>query len=55
MRKIAGANPEHEDWVFVEWSRDAADDPFTMLAEGAVCESCHSGVAGQDYVFTNNG
>jgi hypothetical protein len=54
MRKVAGANPEHDDWVFVEWSREAAGDPFTKLAEGAVCESCHSGVAGQDYVFTEN-
>lgn len=52
MRKIAGANPEHHDWVFVEWARDAADARFTKLAEGAVCESCHSGVADQDYVFT---
>jgi hypothetical protein len=53
MRKLEGRNPEHNDWVFVEWERDAADAPFTLLAEGAVCESCHSGVAGQDYVFTN--
>jgi len=52
MRKVAGANPEHRDWVFVEWSRDAAGDPFSKLAEGAVCEACHSGVADQDYVFT---
>jgi hypothetical protein len=52
MRKIAGANPEHADWVFVEWARDAAGRPFTKLAEGAVCESCHGGVAGRDYVFT---
>jgi hypothetical protein len=53
MRKLEGANPEHNDWVFIEWTRDSATAPFTKLAEGAVCESCHSGVAGQDYVFTN--
>jgi hypothetical protein len=54
MRKLAGANPEHDDWVFVEWSRNAAGDPFTKLAEGAVCESCHAGAAGGDYVFTQD-
>jgi hypothetical protein len=52
MRKTKGANPEHNDWVFVEWARDAANEPFTELASGGVCEGCHSGVAGQDYVFT---
>lgn len=52
MRKVPGANPDHNDWVFVEWTRDSRDAPFTELARGAVCESCHSGVAGQDYVFT---
>jgi hypothetical protein len=52
MRKVAGANPGHNDWVFVEWTRESADAPFTELARGGVCESCHSGVADQDYVFT---
>jgi len=52
MRKVPGANPDHNDWVFVEWTRESADAPFTELARGGVCESCHSGVADQDYVFT---
>jgi hypothetical protein len=52
MRKIEGANPDHNDWVFVEWVRDSPDAPFRKLAEGAVCEACHSGVAENDYVFT---
>ena len=52
MRKLEGWNPEVNDWVFVEWSREAAGSPFTELASGGVCESCHAGVAGQDYVFT---
>lgn len=52
MRKVPGRNPDHNDWVFVEWTRESRDAPFTELARGAVCESCHSGVAGQDYVFT---
>jgi len=53
MRKVPGSNPSHNDWVFVEWTRDSRDEPFTELARGAVCESCHSGVAPQDYVFTS--
>lgn len=52
MRKVPGSNPDHNDWQFVEWTRDSRDEPFTELARGGVCESCHSGVAGQDYVFT---
>lgn len=52
MRKVPGSNPAHNDWVFVEWTRESRDARFTELARGAVCESCHSGVAPQDYVFT---
>jgi hypothetical protein len=52
MRKEAGANPEHNDWVFVEWSRDAADAEFTELASGGICTSCHVGARDTDYVFT---
>jgi hypothetical protein len=52
MRKVAGANPEHNDWVFVEWTRDAEAETFTELARGEVCTSCHAGVADRDYVFT---
>ncbi len=52
MRKVPGSNPDHNDWVFVEWTRESRDAPFTELARGSVCESCHSGVAPQDYVFT---
>ena len=52
MRKLEGENPEVNDWVFVEWAREEAGAPFTELASGGVCESCHGGVASQDYVFT---
>jgi hypothetical protein len=52
MRKIEGADPEHNDWVFVEWAREAGGEAFTELASGAVCSSCHVGAADQDYVFT---
>jgi len=52
MRKVERANPAHADWVFTEWTRESPEARFTLLARGAVCESCHSGVAEQDYVFT---
>jgi hypothetical protein len=52
MRKELGANPDHNDWVFVEWAREAADEPFSVLAEGAVCSSCHLQARSTDYVFT---
>jgi len=52
MRKEPGANPDHNDWVFVEWAREAADEPFSVLAEGAVCSSCHMQARDTDYVFT---
>ena len=52
MRKLEGRNPAHNDWVFVEWARESPGQPFTELASGGVCESCHSGVADRDYVFT---
>jgi Cytochrome P460 len=52
MRKLEGMDPEHNDWVFVEWDRGAASDDFEILARDDVCTGCHSGVADQDYVFT---
>ena len=52
MRKQPGRNPDHNDWVFIEWTRDAANEPFTELARGDVCTSCHVGASERDYVFT---
>jgi hypothetical protein len=52
MRKRAGADPEHNDWVFVEFTREAADARYGLQAEGAVCWSCHVGAEATDYVFT---
>ena len=51
MRKIAGADPAHGDWEFVEYARESADAPFTVLARDAVCWRCHSGAAGSDWVW----
>ncbi len=52
MRKEAGAQPDHNDWVWVEWTRDSADGEFGEIASGAVCYSCHMGARDTDYVFT---
>lgn len=52
MRKEKGANPEHNDWVMVEWVRDAPDAEFEEIASGSVCTSCHMQARDTDYVFT---
>jgi hypothetical protein len=52
MRKRKSADPAHNDWIFVEYAREAAGDPFRELARGAVCYGCHVGAAESDYVWT---
>jgi hypothetical protein len=52
MRKERGADPAHNDWVFVEYTREAANARYGLQAEGAVCYGCHVGAADRDYVFT---
>ena len=52
MRKERGADPEHNDWVFVEYVRDAARERYRELARDAVCWGCHASALDLDYVFT---
>jgi Cytochrome P460 len=52
MRKERGADPAHNDWVFVEYTRERRGDRFREIASGAVCWSCHMGALDSDYVFT---
>jgi Cytochrome P460 len=52
MRKERGADPAHNDWLFIEYTRVNKKDPFSELARGAVCTSCHVGAEGADYVWT---
>jgi Cytochrome P460 len=52
MRKTAGADPAHNDWTFVEYTRASAGERFTETASGTVCWSCHIGAKATDYVFT---
>ena len=52
MRKKKGSNPEHNDWEFIEYTRNAPDEDFSVLAEGRICWGCHARVEDIDYVFT---
>lgn len=51
MRKIKGFNRQHNDWQFIEWSRNSAGERFSELARGQVCYSCHVGARSRDYVW----
>lgn len=52
MRKKAGADPEHNDWEFIEYTRNAPDTEFRVIASGRICWGCHARVEDIDYVFT---
>lgn len=54
MRKIAGSDPEHGDWQFIEWKRDSAGESFATDAslQDATCWGCHGLVEEDDWVFT---
>ena len=52
MRKVAGADPEHNDWEFIEYIRNAPDAEFRVIAADGVCWGCHARVEDIDYVFT---
>jgi hypothetical protein len=51
MRKERGADPEHNDWIWVEYTRESEDAPFAESAGGAVCWGCHIGAAETDYIW----
>ena len=52
MRKKDGVNPDHNDWEFIEYVRNAADAEFRVIAKDGVCWGCHARVKDIDYVFT---
>ena len=52
MRKKAGVDPDHNDWEFIEYIRNASDADFTVIAKDGVCWGCHARVEDIDYVFT---
>jgi Cytochrome P460 len=51
MRKERGADPDHNDWRFVEFTREQRGAPFSETASGAICWTCHMGAAKTDYVW----
>lgn len=52
MRKEAGTDPDHNDWEFTEYLRDAPDAAFSLKFQGGICWGCHTQVEDIDYVFT---
>ena len=52
MRKKAGTDPDHNDWEFIEYVRNAPDAEFSVIAQDRVCWRCHAQVEDIDYVFT---
>lgn len=52
MRKEKGAQPDHNDWIWVEYTRSGPDEDFREQASGSVCYSCHVQARDADYVFT---
>ena len=52
MRKVAGSDPDHNDWEFIEYTRNAPDADFNVIASGRICWGCHARVEDIDYVFT---
>jgi Cytochrome P460 len=51
MRKERGVDPEHNDWTFVEWTREGPQDRFELTARDAVCWTCHAGAEQTDYLW----
>ena len=52
MRKKAGVDPDHNDWEFIEYTRNASGAEFNVIAKDGVCWGCHARVENIDYVFT---
>jgi hypothetical protein len=51
MRKERGLDRAHNDWRFVEYTRDSAGARFAETARDSVCWSCHMGAQQTDYVW----
>lgn len=52
MRKKAGSDPDHNDWEFIEYTRNDPDADFAVIASGRICWGCHARAEDTDYVFT---
>ena len=58
MYKVAGYNPDHNDWFFSKHLADGTLDkaPNGMALEGRVpgCQQCHGAQKGNDYIYTSS-
>ncbi len=52
MQKVAGSDPDHNDWKFVEYTRNGPEAEFKLAFQDATCWGCHARVEDIDYVFT---
>lgn len=57
MYKVAGYNPDHNDWYFTKHLPDGTLDkaPNGMSLEGRLpgCQACHSAKKDNDYIYTS--
>jgi hypothetical protein len=51
MRKERGFDPAHNDWQFVEYTREGPRARFGLAARDDVCWSCHVGAQETDYLW----
>ena len=58
MYKVAGYNPDHNDWFFTKFLPDGTLDkmPNGMAMEGKIpgCQGCHSAKRDNDYLYTGS-
>jgi len=47
MQKVAGSDPKHGDWKWIEYRPDG-----TIAGEDSLCWGCHLQAEGSDWVFT---
>jgi hypothetical protein len=51
MRKRQGSDPAHNDWQFLEFTRERRKARFSLTARDEVCWNCHMGAEETDYVW----
>jgi hypothetical protein len=49
MFKVAGYNPEHNDWF---WAKVLADGTVEAEGQAEGCQACHSQERDNDYIMT---
>ncbi len=49
MYKVAGYDPEHNDWF---WAKHDANGGIEVEVRGQGCIACHGGKSANDYIWT---